>query len=193
MDISLSTSPSIRSSCISIITLWKAASSWMSMKLFSQIHFNLHRVFTSCYSTNHLTALFHPHSPKSGVESLSWLQAALHLLPLDLCLVSSWCVVLTVITTEGVLESLVSLVYSHSHSPIDGEHRKGRAEEIFIYIWTGYPFIWIFVNDQCMVHTTLLFTCAFLNASPSISSALLSSHQMNSLCFPRLSPAWFSN
>lgn len=42
----------------------------MSMELFSQIHFNLHRVFMGCYSTNHLRASFHPHSPKSGVESV---------------------------------------------------------------------------------------------------------------------------
>lgn len=43
-----------------LITFWKAASSWISTELFSQICFSFHKTFLGWYSTNHFRALLHP-------------------------------------------------------------------------------------------------------------------------------------
>lgn len=45
----------------------------------------------------------------------------------------------------------------------------------------------------CMMCNILLYTHVFLNFVSFINLALTSSHEMNSLCFPRLSAVWFSN
>lgn len=105
--------------------LQKAASSWTSMELFSQIRFNFHQTFLGWYSANCFKASLRPRSKNLVCDLLlmatgSTLPAAFGLAP-D----THHC---ERPPAEDLHRGLVPSAYSHSHSPIDNGQRKGQVE-----------------------------------------------------------------